>query len=173
MKQFFMKVALTIAGSDSSGGAGIQQDVKVFSSLGVHGASVITAITAQNTQGVKKGYVVKDPECVAKQIDALFCDMPIAAVKTGMLGSKEIVSVVREKIKEYKVENLVVDPVMKSTSGDILLDEDALPEMKKLISLAKLITPNTKEAEILAGMKIEKEGGRKKVAQKIGNCIIT
>ena len=167
-----MKVALTIAGSDSCGGAGIQQDLKVFSAMGVHGTCVITAITAQNTIGVKKSFPLSK-EIIEEQIDAIFSDIKIDAVKTGMLGNEEIVSAVCKKIREYKIKNLVVDPVMKSTSRDILLEDNAVASLKKLISLATITKPNRKEAEILTEIKIRTIDDVKKAAMKIGNCVIT
>ncbi len=162
-----MKIALTIAGSDSSGGAGLQQDLRVFSSLGVHGVSVVTAVTAQNTKSVVGSYCL-DAKIVEEQLDALFSDIKIDAVKTGMLGNREIVEIVYEKLRDYEVKNLVVDPVMMSTSGDKLLEEDALPSLKKLISLAKITTPNRKEAKILSGIKIDDGEEVGEVARKIG-----
>ncbi|MEM4347752.1 MAG: bifunctional hydroxymethylpyrimidine kinase/phosphomethylpyrimidine kinase [Candidatus Altiarchaeota archaeon] len=167
-----MKIALTIAGSDSCSGAGIQQDLKTFSYLRVYGTSVITAITAQNTKGVHKIYPLSK-EIVEEQIDAIFSDIKVNSVKTGLLYNKEIIDLVCKKIKEYKVENLVVDPVMKSTSGEMLLQSDALPQLKKLISLAKITTPNRREAEILSGVEIKNFEDAKIAAKKIGNCVIT
>ncbi len=166
-----MKKALSIAGSDSGGGAGIQQDLKVFSSIGVHGTSVITAVTAQNTLGVK-AFVVLSPEMIASQIDSVLSDIRPDAVKTGMLANSEVISCVRKKLKEYKAPNLVIDPVMVSTSGQRLLEEDAIESLRKLFPLASLVTPNIPEAEILAGMTIKSRRDMKKAAEEIGDCVV-
>lgn len=140
---------LTIAGSDSGGGAGIQADLKTFSALGAYGASVITSVTAQNTQGVAAIHPVP-VSVIASQIDAVLSDIDIQGVKTGMLGQAETISVVAEKLTEYDQTNLVVDPVMISTSGSRLLDEDAVITLKQqLIPIAKVITPNLFEAAAL------------------------
>jgi hydroxymethylpyrimidine/phosphomethylpyrimidine kinase len=120
-----VKKALSIAGSDSGGGAGIQQDLKVFSSIGVHGTTVMTSVTAQNTVGVQD-YTVLPPEIISAQIDSVFSDMRPDAIKTGMLANTETISVVRKKLKKYNAPNLVIDPVMVSTSGHRLLEEDAI-----------------------------------------------
>ncbi|MGA8941183.1 MAG: bifunctional hydroxymethylpyrimidine kinase/phosphomethylpyrimidine kinase [Thermoactinomyces sp.] len=157
--------ALTIAGSDSGGGAGIQADLKTFQELHVFGMSAITAITAQNTLGVQD-VVELNPEIVAKQIDSVVTDLGVDAVKTGMLASPEIIETVAAKIKEHRLTPFVVDPVMASTSGDLLLTGDARTSFKKwLLPLATVITPNLHEAEILAGMQITNWEERKKAAQ--------
>jgi hydroxymethylpyrimidine/phosphomethylpyrimidine kinase len=161
-----MNITLTIAGSDSSSGAGIQQDLKVFSSLGVYGVSVITAITAQNTRGVREIYPLY-PDIISAQIDAILSDIKVDAIKTGMLANREIASLIYEKIKKYKIKNLVVDPVMKSTFGHSLLDEDAIQVLKKLISIATITTPNVSEAEILSGVKIHSEEDMREAAKQI------
>jgi len=166
-----MKTVLTIAGSDSGGGAGIQQDLKTFSAFRLHGASVITAVTAQNTIGVQKIFILP-LDIIGAQIDSVITDLKPVAVKTGMLASSEVIGLVYEKVRHYNIENLVVDPVMVSTSGDRLLEENAIKEMKKLISIARISTPNIQEAEILSGMKIETEKDMEKSARKIGNCVI-
>jgi len=158
---------LSIAGSDSGGGAGIQADLKTFSSLGVYGMTVITAVTSQNTYEVKSIQAI-DPNIVADQIDAVFEDIGVDVVKTGMLFSKEIIEVVAEKMRKYKVP-LVVDPVMVAKSGAKLLKEEAIVTLKReLIPLATIITPNALEASYLAEMKISnlKEAieGAKKIA---------
>lgn len=146
-----MKKVLTIAGSDSGGGAGIQADLKTMTVHGVYAASVITSVTAQNTLGVQ-GVNNLDAEFVAFQIDSVLSDIKIDALKTGMLGSREIVEITAEKIKEYELQNLVVDPVMTASSGDLLLDKNAVESYKeKFFPLAKIITPNLMEAKILAG----------------------
>ena len=144
-----MKIALTIAGSDSGGGAGIQADLKTFHQFGVFGTSAITAVTAQNTVGVVAWEAVS-PSLVARQIDALAADLPPAAVKTGMLGSAEIVQTVAERVARHRFANYVLDPVMVATSGDRLLNRDAETLIaRRLAPLALLVTPNLNEAEIL------------------------
>lgn len=149
-----MKHILTIAGSDSSGGAGIQADLKTITMLGEYGASVITSVTAQNTLGVEGVYDVS-LEGIAAQLDAVCQDISFSAVKTGMLSKKEIVLLVAEKIKDYQLPNIVVDPVMVATSGDLLLQEDAITVVREiLLPCAALITPNLKEAEVLSGISI-------------------
>lgn len=166
-----MKKALSIAGSDSGGGAGIQQDLKVFSSIGLHGTAVITSVTAQNTIGVQD-YTVLPPEIISAQIDSVFSDIRPDAIKTGMLANVETISVVRKKLKKYKAANLVIDPVMVSTSGHRLLEEDAIESLRKLFPLAVLVTPNIPEAEILSGMKITSRSDMKKAAEEIGDCVV-
>ncbi|TDX48030.1 bifunctional hydroxymethylpyrimidine kinase/phosphomethylpyrimidine kinase [Orenia marismortui] len=152
-----MKQALTIAGSDSGGGAGIQADLKTMTAFGVYGASVITAITAQNTLGVQSFEAVSI-DLVSKQLDSVLSDLDFAALKTGMLANSKIIKIVAEKVKEYKVNNLVVDPVMVATSGDILLAKEAITIIKdKLIPLAKIITPNLNEAKVLSGRRIDEK----------------
>lgn len=147
-------IALTIAGSDSSGGAGIQADLKTFSALGVYGASVITALTAQNTQGVNAVMAVP-PDFIAAQIRAVAADLHVTATKTGMLASRANVLAVAEAIAEHKLAPLVVDPVMVATSGDPLLDDDAVDAIRaRLIPLATLVTPNLAEAARLLGRPI-------------------
>lgn len=146
--------ALTIAGSDSIGGAGIQADMKTMSALGVYGATVITALTAQNTAGVT-GIMPATVEIVEQQIDAVYADIRPDAVKTGMLFSAEIVSVVAERLRHHHAANLVVDPVMISTSGSRLIAQDAIDTVvSELLPLATVVTPNKMEAECLAGMSI-------------------
>lgn len=139
-------IALTIAGSDSSGGAGIQADLKTFTALGVYGASVITALTAQNTQGVS-GIMAVPPEFIAAQTAAVVSDLKIGAVKTGMLGDIATVRTVADLVRRYNLSPLVVDPVMVATSGDVLLAPDAIDAVRReLIPLADVITPNLPEA---------------------------
>lgn len=139
-------IALTIAGSDSSGGAGIQADLKTFTALGVYGASVLTALTAQNTRGVSAIHAVP-PEFVARQIDAVAEDLKVAATKTGMLGDRATVLAVAESVRRHNLHPLVVDPVMVATSGDLLLAPDAVDAVRNdLLPLADLITPNLAEA---------------------------
>lgn len=148
------KKVLTIAGSDCSGGAGIQADLKTMTAYGVYGMSAITAITIQNTTGVLKSEPVPI-ETVAGQIDAVCTDIMPDAVKTGMLFSEEIINVVVQKIKEYNLKNIVVDPVFVSTSGSQLLEPQAAEALKeKLLPLAILITPNIPEAQALTGITI-------------------
>lgn len=154
MKTTQLKTVLTIAGSDPSGGAGIQADLKTFAAHGVYGMSVITALTAQNTMGVY-GISEVSPAFVAKQLDAIFTDIRPDAVKIGMVSSGEIAEVIVEKLLEYHAVNIVVDPVMVSTSGAKLLSDSAMEVMKtKLIPIAHVMTPNLMEAEVLTGMRI-------------------
>ena len=149
-----MKQVLSIAGSDSSGGAGIQADLKAMSANGVYGMSVITSITAQNTKGVMATYDLP-VSIVERQLDAIFDDFEVAAVKTGMLSTVKIVEAVCQKLQQYKVSTLVVDPVMVSKSGHALLQPDAIDNMKHcLIPQALIVTPNVQEAERLSGLEI-------------------
>jgi hydroxymethylpyrimidine/phosphomethylpyrimidine kinase len=141
-------VALTIAGSDPSGGAGIQADLKTFSALGVYGTSVITALTAQNTQGVTGLHVVPT-EFVTQQLETLVADVRIDAIKIGMLANAGIVEAVGDFLRRHPHEHVVLDPVMIATSGDRLLDDDAVQAMRDLMPLASLITPNLAEAAAL------------------------
>lgn len=144
-------LALTIAGSDCSGGAGIAADLKTFSVMRVYGAAVITAITAQNTTGVKRSQVL-DADLVDAQIDAVGGDLDIAATKTGMMGTAAVAETVADAIKRHTLSPLVVDPVMVSKNGDPLIDDDALAAMRKhLLPLATLVTPNRYEAARLIG----------------------
>lgn len=147
--------ALTIAGSDSGGGAGIQADLKTFAAFGVHGMSALTAITAQNTRGVL-GVELVSPELVAEQIDAVVEDLGVDAVKTGMLGSAEIVATVAERIRTHGLQSrFVLDPVMVAKSGDRLLDPEAVGAVReRLLPLARCITPNLAEAAVLTDMSV-------------------
>ena len=148
-----MAIALTIAGSDSSGGAGIQADLKTFSAFGVYGASVITALTAQNTRGVQ-GIETVSAAFVAKQLHSVLSDLAVDAIKTGMLANAEIVQTVATALRSAPPRHLVVDPVMVATSGDVLLAPEAVRALKNdLIPLATLLTPNLPEAAILLGGK--------------------
>ena len=141
-----LPVALTIAGSDPSGGAGIQADLKTFTALGVYGASVITALTAQNTRGVT-GVLAIPPEFIGEQIDSVASDLNIKAIKTGMLGDTATVEAVVAGLKRHNIKTAVVDPVMVATSGDVLLRPDAIEAVRmRLLPLALLITPNIAEA---------------------------
>lgn len=143
--------ALTIAGSDSGGGAGIQADLKTFSALGVYGCSVITALTAQNTKAVT-GIFPVDPAFVAEQIDAVFADIRIDAVKLGMLGGPEVIRTVAERLRRWRPRWIVLDPVMVAKSGDKLLPDAAVAALKEdLLPLASIITPNLPEAAVLLG----------------------
>jgi len=147
----YVKIALTIAGSDSGGGAGIQADLKTFHQFGVFGTSVITAVTAQNTVGVR-GWEPVPAELVTRQLDALADDLPPSAVKSGMLGSARLVGAVADGIARRRLPNYVLDPVMVATSGDRLLDRDAEQLIvRRLVPLAGLVTPNLDEAAVLAG----------------------
>jgi hydroxymethylpyrimidine/phosphomethylpyrimidine kinase len=150
-------IALTIAGSDSSGGAGIQADLKTFTALGVYGASVITALTAQNTRGVSAIHAVP-PSFVAQQIDAVTEDLKIGATKTGMLNDRDTVLAVAAGIRRHNLHPLVVDPVMVATSGDLLLAPDAIAAVRDvLLPLADLITPNLAEAARLLDQPIAED----------------
>lgn len=145
-----MKIALTIAGSDSGGGAGIQADLRTFAAHGLHGTSAITAVTAQNSVAVT-GYVALEPAMVAAQIDAVASDMTVAAAKTGMLANSGIVMAVAEAVARHRLPFLVVDPVMVAKSGDRLLDPLAEQAYEHLFPLATVLTPNLPEAEALLG----------------------
>lgn len=150
-------IALTIAGSDSSGGAGIQADLKTFSALGVYGASVITALTAQNTQRVSAVHMVP-PDFVRAQIDAVASDLDIAAIKIGMLASAAIIDAVDAGLAAFPARPIVLDPVMIATSGDRLIDENAVSSLReKLMPRAELITPNLPEAAYLTGEPIAED----------------
>lgn len=149
-----MKTALTIAGSDSSGGAGVQADIKTMTAHGVYGMSAVTALTAQNTTGVY-GIMEVTPEFLAQELDCIFTDIYPDAVKIGMLSSGEIMKTVASKLKQYGAKHIVLDPVMVSTSGSRLMKEDAVRIMQEeLFPLAEVITPNIPEAEALTGMEI-------------------
>ncbi|MBM7558017.1 bifunctional hydroxymethylpyrimidine kinase/phosphomethylpyrimidine kinase [Halanaerobacter jeridensis] len=162
-----MKQVLTIAGSDSGGGAGIQADLKTMTNFATYGASVITAVTAQNTLGVQ-GVRVMSRNVVARQLDSVLTDLSFSAAKTGMLANQDIIEVVVEKTQEYQLKNLVVDPVMVATSGDVLLEEEAISSLKEqLIPLAKIITPNLKEAKVLTGYEKEATIELKEIAQEL------
>lgn len=158
---------LTIAGSDSGGGAGIQADIKSFQERDVFGTSVITAVTAQNTLGVQGVYPL-GMTAIQQQLDSIGKDFDIRALKTGMLFDADIISIVVEAIKEYKWNNVVVDPVMVSTTGSVLLEADAIEAMQtQLLPLAHIVTPNILEAEKLTNIKIENETDIVKAAEKL------
>ena len=164
-----MKAVLSIAGSDCSGGAGIQADMKTMTMNGVYAMSVITALTAQNTVGVQ-GISVVTPEFLEMQIDSIFTDIRPDAVKIGMVASAELISVIAEKLKEYKAENIVVDPVMVATSGSALMQKEAITTLvEKLLPQATLVTPNIPEAEILSGMTIRNDADMVAAARKISD----
>jgi len=144
-------VGLTIAGSDSGGGAGIQADLKTFAAFGVYGASVLTALTAQNTCGVRAIADV-DPDFVAQQIDAVLEDLDVRAAKTGMLWRSAVIAVVADRLRAHPLPHLVVDPVSVATSGNVLLEPAAVAWLReRLLPLATLVTPNLREAEVLTG----------------------
>jgi hydroxymethylpyrimidine/phosphomethylpyrimidine kinase len=159
--------ALTIAGSDSGGGAGIQADLKTFQELGVFGMSALTAVTAQNTLGVQGVYPLP-PEAVAKQIESVGTDLGADAVKTGMLFSAEIIEAVAAKVKQFGWDRFVVDPVMIAKGGAPLLQEEAVSALKThLLPLAMVITPNIPEAEALTGLMIRTMDDRKEAARRL------
>lgn len=164
-----MKKVLTIAGSDSCGGAGIQADIKTITVHGVYAMSAITALTAQNTLGVQDVSAVS-PEFLASQLDSVFSDIVPDAVKIGMVPNTELIEVIIEKLKFYKVKNIVVDPVMVATSGDILIQESTINIMKnELFSLATVITPNILEAQVLSGIEIKNEQDMINASKLISN----
>lgn len=162
-----MKNILTIAGSDSSGGAGIQADLKTFAAQGVYGMSVITAVTAQNTQGVM-GVQNISQDIIAKQIDAVFQDIEVAAVKVGMVSQIETITTIALKLEKYHVQNMVLDPMMVSKSGYHLLEPDAKQVLvHKLLPLATIVTPNIPEAEVITGQAIKTLNDMEQAAQVI------
>ena len=162
-----MKTALSIAGTDPSGGAGIQADIKTMTANGVFATCAITALVAQNTTGVKS-IVESTPDFLAEQLDCVFTDIFPDAVKTGMVSSIPLINVIADKLQEYGAKNLVVDPVMVATSGDRLISEDAVDALRtRLLPLATVITPNIPEAEILSGMTITDTAGMEAAAKAI------
>ncbi|MFP4579811.1 MAG: bifunctional hydroxymethylpyrimidine kinase/phosphomethylpyrimidine kinase [Candidatus Sumerlaeia bacterium] len=165
---YIMPLVLTIAGSDSGGGAGIQADLKTFCAFQTYGTSAITALTAQNTRGVQDIYEVS-PAFVSAQIDAIMDDMGTGAAKTGMLASAAIVEAVAAAIQKHQIPQVVVDPVMVAKGGSKLLQDSAVRAVKeKLLPLAKIVTPNTEEARVLTGMnRIENADDMEKAARKI------
>ncbi len=161
------RTALTIAGSDSSGGAGIQADIKTFSALGCYAMSVITALTAQNTTGVRGIHAVP-PEFAAEQLDAVFTDIPPDSVKVGMLYSAELIETVARRLIKHKARNIVVDPVMAAQSGDRLLKEEAVEAVKTyLMPLASVVTPNVPEAGIMLNRKVQSISGMEEAARDL------
>lgn len=162
-----MKTALTIAGSDSSGGAGIQADIKTMTAYGVYAMSAIGALTAQNTTGVY-GIMETPPEFLGSQLDAIFTDIYPDAIKIGMLPSKEGIRVVGEKLRQYHGRHIVLDPVMVATSGSRLVEGPAIEALKEeLFPLAELITPNIPETEVLTGLTIRNHEDMEQAAGKL------
>ena len=162
-----MKTALTIAGSDSSGGAGIQADIKTMTANGVFATCAVTALTAQNTTGVTD-ILESTPHFLAEQLDAVFTDIVPDAVKIGMVSSAELIAVIAEKLRQYGAERVVVDPVMVATSGAKLLRDDAIHALtSQLLPLATVLTPNIPEAEILSGLTITDAAGMEAAARTI------
>lgn len=171
-----MKSVLSIAGSDSIGGAGIQADIKSITCNGCYAMTAITAMTAQNTLGVKS-IQESSPEFLEDQIDAIFADIVPDAVKIGMVSNRKLIEIISRKLKEYGAKNIVLDPVMVATSGAKLISEDAIETLKEnLIPLATLITPNIPESEILSGMKIETEEqmvyAAKQISEKFKTAVL-
>ena len=170
-----MKTALTIAGSDCSGGAGIQADIKTMTMNGVYAMSAITALTAQNTTGVR-AIQESTPDFLKQQIDAVFEDIFPDSVKIGMVSSSELVCVIAERLKYHKAKNIVVDPVMVATSGSALMKTDAVEALtKELLPIATLVTPNIPEAEVLSELAIETKEDMEKAVKVIGdahNCAV-
>lgn len=162
-----MKKVLSIAGSDSSGGAGIQADIKTMTANGVYAMTAITALTAQNTTGVT-GIMEVTPSFLAEQIDDIFTDIRPDAVKIGMVSSSPLILTIAEKLQEYRAEHIVVDPVMAATSGSRLISEEAVASLKKaLFPLAEVLTPNIPEAEVLSEMQVKTEEDMIRAAESI------
>lgn len=165
-----MKTALTIAGSDSSGGAGIQADIKTMTMNGVYAMSAITALTAQNTLGVT-GIFEVPPQFLAQQIDAVFQDIRPDAVKIGMVSSSSLIRTIAGRLRAHEVENLVVDPVMVATSGARLMEAEAISTLtRELLPMAALLTPNIPEAEVLSGQAIRSQADMQAAAEKISRA---
>ena len=164
-----MKAVLTIAGSDCSGGAGIQADIKTMTMNGVYAMSVITALTAQNTTGVR-AIQESTPEFLKQQLDAVFEDIPPDAVKIGMVASRELIHVIAERLNYYHAKNVVVDPVMVATSGSALMKNDAVETfVEELLPVAALVTPNIPEAQVLSGLTIQCKQDMIAAAKNIGD----
>lgn len=162
-----LPIALTVAGSDSGGGAGIQADLKTFHAFGVYGTSALTAITAQNTLGVQAIHPIP-LDVVRAQIDAIALDLPPRAMKTGMLATSDLAATVARAIQDHGLENYVMDPVMVATSGDRLLDEDAEEALTtRLLPLATLVTPNLQEARILSGLPVDTLDDMRRAAERL------
>lgn len=170
-----MKTALTIAGSDSCGGAGIQADIKTMTMNGVYATSAITALTAQNTTGVT-GIMEVTPEFLMEQIDDVFNDIRPDAVKIGMVSSSELIKAIADRLKYFNAVNIVVDPVMVATSGSRLINEDAIATLKSdLLPIADIITPNIPETEVLSGISVQTENDMIKASEIISdtyNCAV-
>ncbi len=164
-----MRKALSIAGSDSCGGAGIQADLKTMTMNGVYAMTAITALTAQNTTGVS-AIMEATPEFLAQQIDAVFDDIRPDAVKIGMVASADLVKTIADRLKHYEATNIVVDPVMVATSGSKLIQTDAIKVMvDELLPIATVVTPNIPEAQVLSGLQIHSKEDMEKAAEKIAN----
>ena len=164
-----LKTALTIAGSDSSGGAGIQADIKTMTMNGVYAMSAITALTAQNTTGVR-AILESTPAFLKQQIDAVFSDIYPDAVKIGMVASSDLIQVIADRLRHYDARNIVVDPVMVATSGSALMKKDAVQTLiTQLLPLAAVVTPNIPEAQVLSGMEILTDEDMCVAAKKIGD----
>ncbi|MCI9156430.1 MAG: bifunctional hydroxymethylpyrimidine kinase/phosphomethylpyrimidine kinase [Lawsonibacter sp.] len=162
-----MKTALTIAGTDPSGGAGIQADLKTMTAHGVYAMSAVTALVAQNTTGVRR-IVESSPDFLAEQLDCVFTDIFPDAVKTGMVASVPLIQIIAGKLEEYGAKNIVVDPVMVATSGDRLISQGAVDALKgRLFPLAAVITPNIPETELLSGRSIASAGDMEEAARSI------
>ena len=171
-----MKTALTIAGTDPSGGAGIQADIKTMTAHGVFATCAVTALVAQNTTGVKS-IVECTPEFLAEELDCVFTDIFPDAVKTGMVSSAPLIRVIADQLQQYGAKNVVVDPVMVATSGDRLITEDAVSALKELLlPLATVLTPNIPEAEILSGMTIrsaaDMEAAARAISEQYGCAVL-
>ena len=171
-----MRTALSIAGSDSSGGAGIQADIKTMSANGVYAMTAITALTAQNTTGVT-GIFEVTPDFLSAQLDAVFTDIYPDAVKIGMVSSAGLIAAIADKLAQYGARHIVVDPVMVATSGSKLLQDEALEALKsRLLPLAEVATPNIPEAEILSGMEIrsaaDMEAAARSISEKYGCAVL-
>jgi len=165
-----LNTALTIAGSDCSGGAGIQADLKTMTLNGVYAMSVITALTAQNTTGVR-AIQESTPEFLGQQIDAVFEDIYPDAVKIGMVSSSQLIRVIAQRLRHYHAKNIVVDPVMVATSGSALMKTEALQTLiEELFPLADLVTPNLPEAQVLSGLPVETKEDMETAAKKIGDA---
>ena len=163
-----MKTALTIAGSDCSGGAGIQADLKTMTMNGVYAMSAITALTAQNTTGVR-AIQESTPDFLKQQMDAVFEDIYPDAVKIGMVASSELIRVIADRLRYYKAKNIVVDPVMVATSGSALMKNDAVQTLiEELLPISTLVTPNIPEAQVLSGLRIETKEDMMLAAKRIG-----
>ena len=164
-----MKTALTIAGSDCSGGAGIQADLKTMTMNGVYAMSAITALTAQNTTGVR-AIQESTPDFLKQQLDAIFEDIYPDAVKIGMVASSELIRVIADRLRHYEANNIVVDPVMVATSGSALMKDDAVQTLiEELLSISTLVTPNIPEAQVLSGLSIETKEDMIIAAKHIGD----